>query len=106
VPARVDDRGKVTVKLTVGNTGARAGTAVVPMYVHQPVSQVLVPEKRLVGFARVDLKPGEQRAVEVSFEVEQLAVTVGDVDGSGKREVTKGGYEVVVGDAKAGFTVR
>jgi beta-glucosidase len=106
VPARVDDRGKVTVKLTVGNTGARAGTAVVPVYVHQPVSQVLVPEKRLVGFARVDLKPGEQRAVEVSFEVEQLAVTVGDVDGSGKREVTKGGYEVVVGDAKAGFTVR
>jgi beta-glucosidase len=33
-------------------------------------------------------------------------VTVGDVDGDGKREVPKGLYEVVVGADKAPFTVR
>jgi beta-glucosidase len=104
--AEVRERDKVKVQVTVTNTGTRAGTTVVPVYVHQPVSRVLAPDKRLVGFARVDLKPGEQRAVEVSFDVKQLAVTVGDVDGSGRREVPKGGYEVVVGAAKAPFTVR
>jgi len=33
-------------------------------------------------------------------------VTVGDVDATGKREVEKGAYSVVVGSAQAPFTVR
>ncbi|MEV8439342.1 glycoside hydrolase family 3 N-terminal domain-containing protein [Actinosynnema sp. NPDC051121] len=104
--AEVRREDQVTVSVTVANTGARDGTLVVPVYVHQPVSKVLTPEQRLVGFTRVTLKAGEQRAVEVAFDVERLAVTPGDVDGSGKPEVAKGGYEVVVGDGRAGFTVR
>jgi len=102
----VDDRGEVKVQVTVTNTGSRDGTTVVPVYVHQPVSRVLVPDKRLVGFTRVALKAGEQKAVEVVFDVPRLALTVGDVDGDGRREVEKGLYEVVVGAAKAPFTVR
>jgi beta-glucosidase len=104
--AEVRRDGQVTVSVTVANTGARDGTLVVPVYVHQPVSKVLTPEQRLVGFTRVTLKAGEQRAVEVAFDVKRLAVTSGDVDGSGPPEVAKGGYEVVVGDGRAGFTVR
>jgi beta-glucosidase len=106
VPSQVDANGRVTVRVTVRNTGSVAGTDVVPVYVHQPVSQVLVPDKRLVGFTRVNLAPGEQRTVEVTFPVSQLAVTVGDVDASGQRQVQRGGYQVVVGDATAPFTVR
>ncbi|WP_225978436.1 glycoside hydrolase family 3 N-terminal domain-containing protein [Gandjariella thermophila] len=106
VPSQVDAGGRVTVRVTVRNTGSVAGTDVVPVYVHQPVSPVLVPERRLVGFARVDLAPGEQRTVDLTFAVSQLAVTTGDVDASGRREVERGGYEVVVGDARAPFTVR
>jgi beta-glucosidase len=106
VPGQVDVNGRVTVRVTVRNTGAVAGTDVVPVYVHQPMSQVLVPDRRLVGFARVDLRPGEERAVDVTFAVSQLAVTVGDIDATGRREVARGGYEVAVGDAKAPFTVR
>ena len=79
---------------------------VVPVYVHQPVGRVLVQDKRLAGFTRVALKAGESRQVEVAFDAKQLAVTVGDVDGSGDRRVEKGLYEVVVGTAKAPFTVR
>ncbi|MEU4741484.1 glycoside hydrolase family 3 N-terminal domain-containing protein [Actinosynnema sp. NPDC023658] len=97
---------QVKVSVTVANTGARDGTLVVPVYVHQPVSKVLTPEQRLVGFTRVALKAGEQRAVEVAFDVKRLAVTSGDMDGSGRPEVAKGGYEVVVGDGRARFTVR
>jgi len=98
--------GKETVSVTVTNTGTVAGTDVVPVYVHQPVSPVLVPDKRLVGFTRVDLKPGESKTVQVTFDVSKLAVTVGDVDATGKREVEKGAYSVVVGSAQAPFTVR
>ncbi|QUQ68040.1 glycoside hydrolase family 3 N-terminal domain-containing protein [Kutzneria sp. CA-103260] len=98
--------GKETVSVTVTNTGAVAGSDVVPVYVHQPVSPVLVPDKRLVGFTRVDLKPGESKTVQVSFDVSKLAVTVGDVDATGKREVEKSAYSVVVGSAQAPFTVR
>lgn len=94
------------VKFTVANTGGRAGTVVVPVYVRQPVSPVLTPDQRLVGFTRVELTAGQAKQVEVSFKLSQLALTVGDVDGSGRREVARGGYEAVVGADKAAFTVR
>jgi beta-glucosidase len=104
--ARVRADGQEKVTVTVTNTGSVAGDTVVPVYAHQSVSQVLVPDKRLVGFTRVSgLKPGEQRTVTVTFNVSQLAVTVGDVDATGKRQVGKGGYDVVVGSAQAPFTV-
>jgi beta-glucosidase len=102
----VSDRDTVKVRVTVANTGSRDGATTVPVYVHQPVSRVLVPDKRLVAFTRVALKAGEQQQVEIAFDVEQLALTVGDVDGAGRREVEKGLYEVVVGAAKTSFTVR
>ena len=41
--------GTVTAAFTVSNTGSRAGTDIVPVYVHQPVSLVVVPDQRLVG---------------------------------------------------------
>jgi len=104
--ATVRADGKETVSVAVTNTGTVAGSTVVPVYVHQPVSPVLVPDKRLVGFTRVDLKPGETRTVQVTFNVSQLGVTGGDVDAAGKREVEKGAYAVVVGTAQAPFTVR
>ncbi len=98
--------GQVKVSVTVANTGSRDGTLVVPVFVHQPVSKVLTPQQRLVGFTRVAVKAGEERAVDVTFDVKRLAVTAGDMDGGGKPEVAKGSYEVVVGDGRARFTVR
>ena len=50
--------GQQTVTFTVTNTGSRAGTDIVPVYVHQPISDVVVPPQRLVGFARVALESG------------------------------------------------
>ncbi|HEX8867724.1 MAG TPA: glycoside hydrolase family 3 C-terminal domain-containing protein, partial [Lentzea sp.] len=100
------DRSQGVVKFTVANTGARAGTVVVPVYVRQPASPVLTPDARLVGWTRVELAAGQSKQVEVSFKLAQLALTVGDVDGDGRREVARGGYEAVVGAEKAAFTVR
>jgi beta-glucosidase len=97
--------GAVTVSFTVTNTGSRAGTDIVPVYVHQPVSQVIAPPQRLVGFARVDLDPGQSKTVQVTFRVSQLAVTPGDIEASGRPQVETGSYQVQVGSLSAGFVV-
>jgi beta-glucosidase len=106
VTGSVSRRGTVTATFTVANTGSRAGTEVVPVYVHQPVSDVVAPPKRLVGFTRVDLDAGESRVVHVSFPVSALAVTPGDIDGAGRPRVEPGAYQVQVGSLTADFTVR
>jgi beta-glucosidase len=98
--------GTVDVTLTVANTGGRAGTAIVPVYVHQPVSDVVVPPQRLVGFARVTLNAGESKTVHVRFPVSQLAVTPGDIDSTARPDVESGGYQVQVGTMSVDFTVR
>ena len=104
----VSRTGTVTATFTVANTGSRAGTDVVPVYVHQPVSTVVVPNQRLAGFARVTLDPGQSKIVTVTFPVRELAVTPGDVEGTGRPQVEPGSYQVQVGtpaSLSANFTV-
>jgi beta-xylosidase len=55
--------GQVEVALTVTNAGDRAGADVVQLYLHDPVAQVTRPVVRLVGYARVELRPGQSRRV-------------------------------------------
>jgi len=105
VTGSVSHRGTVRVTLTVSNTGTRSGTDVVPVYVQQPVSDVLVPPQRLVTFTRVALNPGQSRTVHLSFPVSVLAVTPGDLDATGRPEVEPGTYRVQVGSASATFTI-
>jgi beta-glucosidase len=100
--------GTVTASFTVSNTGSVAGTDIVPVYVHQPVSLVLVPDQRLVGFTRVTLDPGQSKTVQVSFPVSELAVTPGDINSGGPPAVELGAYQVQIGTPatlSAGFTV-
>jgi beta-glucosidase len=93
----VSTTGTVTATFTVTNSGSRAGTDIVPVYVHQPVSGVVVPPQRLVGFARVPLDPGQSKTVQVSFDVSQLAVTPGDIEATGSPQVEPGSYQVQIG---------
>jgi beta-glucosidase len=93
VTPSVSTSGQVRATFTVTNTGSRAGTDVVPVYVAQPVSsEVAVPPQRLVGFARVSLAAGQSQAVTVSFGVSKLAVTQGDINASGAPTVEPGSY--------------
>jgi beta-glucosidase len=107
VTGSVGRSGRVTATFTVANTGGRAGADVVPVYVHQPVSRgvIVVPPKRLVGFAKVALAAGQSKVVRVAFPVSVLAVTAGDIDAAGPRVVQPGAYQVQVEDLSAGFTV-
>jgi beta-glucosidase len=100
--------GTVTAQFTVSNTGNRAGTDIVPVYVHQPVSAVLVPDQRLAGFTRVTLDAGQSKTVQVSFPVSELAVTPGDINSDSAPEVELGPYQVQIGTPatlSADFTV-
>ena len=104
----VSRRGTVTATFTVSDTGRRAGTDIVPVYVHQPVSAVVAPPQRLVGFARVTLNPGQVKTVHVAFRASELAVTPGDIQGDASPQVELGGYQVQIGtpaSLSADFTI-
>jgi len=54
----------VRASLTVTNTGNRAGSEVVQLYVGQPVCSVARPLRELKEFAKVALEPGASRRVQ------------------------------------------
>jgi beta-glucosidase len=64
VDALTADAG-VEVRLTVTNTGERAGAEVVQVYVADPVSALRRPPQELRGFAKVHLEPGASAPVVV-----------------------------------------
>ena len=94
VTPSVSRDGTATATFTVSNTGSRSGTDIVPVYVAQPVSSVVVPPQRLVGFTRVTLDAGQSKTVHVDFPVSTLAETQGDIDASGPPKVEPGAYIV------------
>ena len=57
---------KSIAKVKVTNTGNRAGSHVVQIYAHLQSNESF--ERRLAGFSKVSLQPGERKEVEVSLE--------------------------------------
>jgi beta-glucosidase len=94
VTANVSAHGTATATFTVTNTGSRSGTDIVPVYVAQPVSSVVVPPQRLVGFTRVTLDAGQSKQVTVKFAVSTLGESQGDINASGPPTVEPGSYVV------------
>lgn len=72
----VDQHGQTTVRLVVENTGHRAGSDVIQIYVGPPDTAVFRPRRELMAFEKVHLEPGEQRAVEIEIETQALAYWV------------------------------
>ncbi|NUR86679.1 MAG: carbohydrate-binding protein, partial [Nonomuraea sp.] len=67
------DGDTVTASVDVTNTGARPGVEVVQFYTHQQRSRVKQPLRRLRGFDKIRLAPGETRTVTLTFPVADLA---------------------------------
>jgi beta-xylosidase len=61
--ASIGTDGVAEIACTVRNTGDRAGTEVVQLYLRDPVAQIARPVRFLAGFARVELEAGECRRV-------------------------------------------
>jgi beta-glucosidase len=91
----------ITVSLTVTNTGAVAATDVVRLFGRDVVATVARPEQQLVGFARVPLEPGEQRAV--TFTVDPTAFAY--YDEHMRLVVDPGDLEFIAGDRRATATL-
>lgn len=104
----VSASGSRTVKVTVNvaNTGGRDGDLVVPVYARPPAADgPLQPPSRVVAFTRVALKAGESKNVSLTFPASRLAVTQGDVLGSGERAVVPGPYKIASGGKSATVTL-
>jgi beta-xylosidase len=67
--------GEIEVSITVANVGDRAGADVVQLYAHDPIAQVTRPDTRLIGYARVELQPGERREVAFQFSADLSSFT-------------------------------
>ncbi len=85
--------GATRVLAEVTNTGRRAGTEVVQLYVRDRVSSVTRPVKELKGFERVALAPGETRTVALAITPASLAFYDVNMD----YVVEPGDFDVLVG---------
>lgn len=87
--------GPIRVTVNVTNSGDVAGAEVAQLYTREDVSSVETPVRSLKGFARVDLQPGETKAV--SFEVPQEDLAIWNAEK--QWAVEPGSYTVWVGDS-------
>lgn len=82
-----------TVSFTVKNTGVRAGTEIAEVYSSLPEAAG-EPPKRLVGWSRIELGPGE--AKEVSVQVTRDRLSIYD-EASDTWKLLPGKYTIMVG---------
>ena len=89
--------GAVDVSCTIRNSGERAGTEVVQLYLRDPVAQVARPVRYLAGFARIDLEPGQARRVSFALHSDRTAYH----GLSGDRIVEPGQIDIEIGSSAA-----
>jgi len=87
--------GSITATANVTNTGTRSGDEVVQLYIHDPVASIEQPVRRLRGFQRVTLTPGQAKTV--TFKLTRK--DVGFYDNAGRFVVEPGQIDVYVGDS-------
>lgn len=73
-----DDDSGLSAEVTVSNVGEREGAEVVQLYASHEGWEA---PKRLVGFAKVSLKPGETKSVDIPIDPRLLAKWDGDLHG-------------------------
>ncbi|MDX1649383.1 MAG: phosphate acyltransferase, partial [Myxococcota bacterium] len=99
----------VEASVTLRNVGARKGSEVVQLYVHDREASVPRPEQELRAFARVELAPGERRRVRLPLPARAFAFW----DETRRAWTAEAGdYEIRVGRSsrdlplRAGFRLR
>jgi beta-glucosidase len=99
----------VRVRVRVTNTGARAGDAVVQLYIRQDYTLPTRPVKELKDFRRISLSAGESRTIEMLL----TPAKIGHVGVAKRFVVDPGTIKVMVGSSSrdqdltaASFVVR
>lgn len=88
--------GKNSVVLTVRNRGKHTATEVVQLYIGCEGKGAIYPKRTLCGFARVEVKPGRRKVVEIPYQLpsaynEQMQSSVCE----------KGAYTLYIGSSLA-----
>jgi beta-glucosidase len=99
VPETIRIGENVPVRVTVANTGSRAGDEVVILYLHDAYSSVTTPVRQVVAFGRLHLLPGEAQTLTLHIQADQLAL----YDQHMRRAIEPGTFEVYAGDQTASF---
>jgi beta-glucosidase len=84
----------IEITVDVQNTGTVAGVEVAQVYLRQLAPSLPRPDRELVGFARMQVAPGEARRVMIPIVPEQLAYYH---DGLRRWVIEPGEYEILVG---------
>ena len=92
---KIKRNGMTKVLVDVTNTGKRAGTEVVQLYLRDLVSSVTRPVKELKGFQKISLPPGETKTVALEITPDSLAF----YDVAMKYVVEPGEFEIMVGSS-------
>jgi len=94
--------GKLSVSITVKNTGARDGKHTVELYTRDMYASITPAMKRLRAFQKISLKSGETKTVTFSLDKNDLAF----VNSKLKTVTEPGDFEVMIGDKKGTFTYK
>ncbi len=96
-PETTDGTRPIQVNFTLSNTGTHAGAEVAQIYLGLPASTG-EPPRRLVGWAKVELEPGETREVTVTLDPKATShpLSYWNVETNGW-EIASGDYQVYVG---------
>jgi beta-glucosidase len=84
---RVSSGNKPTVSFTLTNTGNREGAEIAEVYASLPAAAA-EPPKRLVGWSKVKLNPGESKQVIIAVEPKYLSIF----------NVEKNGWQLLPGE--------
>lgn len=101
-PGLITPAGSAKVTVRVRNAGPRAGKEVVQLYLSDLVSSVTTPVRALKGFAKVLLKPGEEREIAFTLSPAELSL----IDTEMREVVEPGDFTVTVGELSATLAVR
>jgi len=91
---QISDRDTLTVTLKVRNAGEVQGQETVQLYVRDVESSIFRPDKELKGFAKVDLKHGEETEIAIALNKRAFAYYSTDLK---NWHVESGEFEILVG---------
>lgn len=95
VKSKIRTTDSTRVRVDVKNTGKRAGTETVQLYIRDLVSSATRPIKELKGFKNVLLQPGETKTIQLEITPESLAF----YDVRMRYTVEPGEFAVMVGNS-------
>ena len=97
--SKLSSDGTITVSVDVANVGKVGGKESVLLFVSDEVASITPEVKRLRGFEKVELQPGEKKTVSFTIDREKLSF----INAGLERVTEPGDFTVTVGGLKAAF---